>query len=61
MVRGGDDEKVVVASSRGRRIAFVSDRDRDWEIFVMDADGYNQTQLTDNDDWDLSPAWGPAE
>jgi len=28
------------------RIAFTSDRDGDQEIFVMDADGANQTQLT---------------
>ncbi len=43
------------------RIAFTSDRDGDWEIFVMDADGSNQTQLTFNDDMDISPTWCPVE
>ena len=41
------------------RIAFVSDRDGDNEIYVMDADGTGVVQLTDNsvDDW--SPRWSP--
>jgi Tol biopolymer transport system component len=47
-------------SSSGR-IAFCSDRDGNWEIFVMDADGSNQIQLTDNESDDRSPAWCPVE
>ena len=31
----------------------------DFEIFVMNADGGNATQLTDNDTHDLYPAWSP--
>ncbi len=42
-------------------IAFISSRDGDWEIFVMDSDGRNQTQLTFNDNFDSSPAWCPVE
>ena len=41
------------------RIAFHSGRDRDWEIFVMNPDGSEVRQLTDNDGWDWSPAWSP--
>ena len=43
------------------RIAFVSDRDGNPEIYVMDADGGNLTRLTDNFDQtvDDGPAWSP--
>ena len=40
-------------------IAFVSDLHGDWEIFVMNANGTNVRQLTDNDDWDDWPVWSP--
>ncbi len=46
-------------SPDGRKIAFSSKRDGDFEIFVMDADGGNQTQLTRNKDSDGAPAWSP--
>ena len=49
------------SGSSGDRIAFVSDRDGDSEIFVMNADGTEVRQLTDNDDWDWNtyPSWSP--
>ena len=43
----------------GDLIALHSDRDGDWEVFVMNADGTEVRQLTDNDDWDGVPAWSP--
>ena len=44
-------------SPDGRRIAFVSYRDGNREIYVMNADGSGQTRLTDNPAWDISPSW----
>ncbi len=41
------------------KIAFVSDRDGNWEIYVMDADGSNPTSLTNNPADDFFPAWSP--
>ena len=62
-----EDEKAPAWSPDGKRIAFVSDRDRlldihgfpTSEIYVMDADGENPQNLTNNpaDDW--SPSWSP--
>lgn len=40
-------------------IAFASDLDGDFEIWLMNADGSSPHQLTDNPAADLSPAWSP--
>ena len=52
----------------GDRIAFASNRDSDWEknrnnnweVFVMNADGANPINLTQHPAWDSAPSWGPA-
>jgi len=41
------------------KIAFVSDRDGNSEIYSMDADGGGQTRLTEDGGEDFSPAWSP--
>ena len=47
-------------SPDGSKIVFVSDRGRaDREIWIMDADGGNRKQLTDNDFDDARPRWSP--
>ena len=57
-------------SPDGKRIAFMSDRDghahpiHDWrsptsEIYVMDANGGNQQNLTNDPHGDRSPSWSP--
>ena len=40
-------------------IAFVSERDGNEEIYVMNADGSDQQRLTDNESSDWGPAWAP--
>lgn len=44
-------------SPNGKRIAFQSDRDGNYEIYVMDADGKNQRRLTNNLSYDEFPSW----
>ena len=41
------------------RIAFMSNRDGNYEIYVMDADGGNQQRLTENHKNDWFPSWSP--
>ena len=41
------------------KIAFASDRDGNFEICTMDADGGGQTRLTEIQAEDYSPAWSP--
>ena len=41
------------------QIAFVSDRNGNREIYVMDADGKKQRRLTNNDFPDTNPSWSP--
>jgi Tol biopolymer transport system component len=50
-----------VWSPDGTQIAFVSDRDGQFntEIYVMNADGSNQTRLTNNEAADRDPSWSP--
>jgi len=41
------------------KMAFTSRRDGNVEIFVIDADGSNETRLTDNPADDVDPQWSP--
>lgn len=49
----------TAANSAAGKIAFHSDLDGDFEIFVMNADGSDVTQLTHNTLGDLLPLWSP--
>ncbi|MEJ7654855.1 MAG: hypothetical protein WKH64_16720 [Chloroflexia bacterium] len=48
-----------VWSPDGKKIAFVSKRDGNDEIYVMNADGGNQTNISNNAAVDSRPAWSP--
>jgi Tol biopolymer transport system component len=46
-------------SPDGSLLAFQTDRDGNWEIYLMAADGSNLIRVTNNDWKDAEPAWKP--
>ena len=50
---------LMVCVEAQARIAFMSERDGNWEIYVMDIDGKNQRKLTNNRHDDGYPSWSP--
>ena len=53
------EPRTALAQSPGGRIAFTSDRDGNWDIYTMNANGSGVTRLTHNSDSDGSPSWSP--
>lgn len=54
------DNLLTVLSSYDWQIAFVSERDGNPEIYIMNPDGSNQTRITEDDARDDMPAWSPT-
>ena len=50
---------VAQESTDGTKIAFVSNRDGNYEIYVMNSDGTGQTRLTHDPGEDTWPVWSP--
>lgn len=46
-------------SRDGRKLAFMSERSGNWEIFVINADGSGETNITKHPADDFNPAWQP--
>ena len=46
-------------SPDGRHIAFHSERDDNWDIYVMGSDGSNLRRLTNHEAGDGDPSWSP--
>ena len=51
--------RIVLASHHMPQMAFVSTRDGNSEIYVMDADGNNRIRLTNHWEEDFQPSWSP--
>ena len=57
LLSGGILVSVWAQAPQKAQIAFSSDRDGNWEIYVMDTDGKNQRRLTNNPALDAYPSW----
>jgi len=53
------DDRYASYSASGQHIIFESNRDSNWEIYMMDWDGKNQVRLTTNEFDDRRPSWHP--
>ena len=51
---------VFAKAPKTAKIAFSSNRDGNWEIYLMNPDGSQQERLTRNDALDHSPVWSPT-
>ena len=50
---------LMVVVDAQARIAFSSERDGNWEIYVMDDDGGNPRNLSNNPLAEWDPSWSP--
>ncbi len=53
------DSITLTVTNSGATITFSSNRDGNYEIYVMNPDGTNQTRLTNNSAIDSNPSWSP--
>lgn len=53
------DDRYASYSPDGKLIVFESNRDGNWEIYLMDGAGQNIRRLTNNDADDRRPTWHP--
>ena len=51
--------QLMIVVNAQAQITFESDRDWNWEIYVMDNHGRNQRNLTNNPGDDRDPSWSP--
>ncbi len=54
-----DEDTAPALSPDGRKIAFMSRRDGNWEIYIVNTDGSGLQRLTDNPAEDGLPTWSP--
>ncbi len=58
-VTSSDEDTAPVLSPDGTKIAFMSRREGNWNIYVVNVDGSNLRRLTEDEADDGLPAWSP--
>jgi Tol biopolymer transport system component len=59
MISDNANDQNPAWSPDGQRIAFASDRDGDWDVYIMNADGSGLRRMTANPSTDAQPVWLP--
>jgi len=54
-----EEDTAPTLSPDGQKIAFMSHRENNWDIYVIDIDGSNLQRLTTNEAQDGLPTWSP--
>jgi hypothetical protein len=54
-----DQDTAPVLSPDGQRVAFMSRREENWDVYVVNVDGSELQRLTDDPAQDGLPAWSP--
>jgi Tol biopolymer transport system component len=58
-ITDSDDDTAPALSPEGQKIAFMSRRSGNWEIYLVNADGSEAQRLTDDPAEDGLPTWSP--
>jgi Tol biopolymer transport system component len=58
-VTNADEDTAPTLSPDGSRIAFMSRREGDWNVYVVNVDGSGLERLTDDEADDGLPTWSP--
>ena len=57
LTRHPSEDRIPAWSPDGNWIAFMSTREGNWNIYIMEANGENQTRVTHHPGVDSSPIW----
>lgn len=59
LTSGAFDNRYASYNLSGDKIVFESNRDGNWEVYIMDFDGKNTLRVTNNSSDDRRPSWHP--
>src|SRR5690606_2550070 len=59
LTNGAWDDIAPAASPDGKQVAFASNRNGFWDLYLMDLSSGEVTQLTDTPEYEGAPTWSP--
>ena len=59
LTTGAWDDITPALSPNGTRLAFASNRDGPWDLYILDLSSGEVTRLTNTPDYDAAPSWSP--
>jgi len=59
LTSGASDDITPSASPDGRRLAFTSNRDGVWDIYILEVASGKTTRFSETSEYDAAPSWSP--